>query len=125
VARIKALSIVAPGGSRIASGEKTLEVRRWRPNLGADEDLLIVENRCFLYRDGDIDPDGRAVAVVRISGVRAFTPNDIEAACASSYEDGWLAWEISHLRPIAKPFPAIAARKIYTLDVEDEFLREK
>lgn len=64
---MKALSVVSPSGRKIASGEKTIEVRRWLPDLSPHEDLLIVENDKYLTKTGDIDPDGRAVAIVRIS----------------------------------------------------------
>jgi len=30
---MKALSIVKPNGTRIAQGEKTLEIRRWHPDM--------------------------------------------------------------------------------------------
>jgi hypothetical protein len=50
---MKALSIVTPSGTRIAIGAKTLEIRRWAPDLRADEDLLIVENTRFLREDGE------------------------------------------------------------------------
>lgn len=119
---VKAISIVAPSGRRIASGEKTLEVRRWLPNLDAGEDLLIVENQRFLEKAGDYDPDGYAVALVRIGRVRPFTRDDMKAACASYFEDGWLAWEITHMRPLEKIFQVVAARKIYSIDVESECL---
>lgn len=88
---MKALSIVAPGGSRIASGDKTIEVRRWPPELAPDDDLLIVENGIWLHQDGDEDPDGTAVAIVRVARVRPFTLADMAAACASSFAEGWLA----------------------------------
>nr|WP_256580336.1 ASCH domain-containing protein [Pseudomonas sp. Irchel s3f7] len=58
--------MVRPSGARIASGEKTLEVRHWHPNLDPSEDLLIVENGRFLHIDGD----GIAVAIVRVKAVR-------------------------------------------------------
>ncbi len=73
---IKALSIVRPSGSRIASGEKTLEVRRWKPNLARSEDLLIVENGRFLHDDGDHDENGTPVAIVKVKTVRPFTLAD-------------------------------------------------
>lgn len=85
---MKALSIVAPSGARIANGEKTLEVRRWAPDLQPDEDLLIVENSRFLQNDGEEDQDGKVVAIVRVASVRPFHSTDIVAACASYYEDG-------------------------------------
>jgi len=113
---IKALSIVRPSGSRIASGEKTLEVRRWYPDLDPSEDLLIVENGRFLHNDGDEDFNGIAVAIVRVKAVRPFVLADMQAACASYFEDGWLAWELSDLRPVTHTVIIRAARGIYEVD---------
>lgn len=110
---MKALSIVAPNGSRIAAGQKTLEIRRWAPDLAADEDLLIVENHRFLHHDGETDPLGHAVAIVRVAGWRPFTPEDIPAACASSHEPGWLAWQLTRIRPLSPGPPVLAARGLY------------
>lgn len=110
---MRALSIVAPGGTRIAQGIKRLEIRRWRPDLRADEDLLIVENHRFLHRDGEEDPEGRAVALVRVAAIRPFLPEDITAACASRFEEGWLAWELVDVRAVASSLPIRAARGLY------------
>ncbi|MDD1997280.1 ASCH domain-containing protein [Pseudomonas putida] len=107
--------MVRPSGSRIASGQKTLEVRRWHPDLQPTEDLLIVENGRFLHADGEEDDDGIAVAIVRVKAVRPFILADMEAACASYFEDGWLAWELSDIRPIS-PVTIRAARGIYEVD---------
>lgn len=112
---IKALSVVAPAGQLIATGKKTIEVRKWLPNLSPEEDLLIVENLNYLTKDGDEEP-GVALAVVNISSVRPFTPDDIPAACASSFEEGWFAWEISNVRQVDPAINARAARKIYTVE---------
>lgn len=105
-----------PSGGRIASGVKTLEVRRWYPDLAPCEDLLIVENGRFLHEEGDEDPDGIAVAIVRVKAVRRFVQADMKAACASYFEDGWLAWELSYLRPVTHPVTVRAARGIYEVD---------
>ncbi|OAI86146.1 hypothetical protein AYO28_00175 [Pseudomonas putida] len=113
--RMKALSIVSPGGTRIACGQKTLEIRRWQPGLEPSEDLLIVENTRFLHNDGEQD-DGLAVAIVRVKAVRPFEVGDIEAACASYHEEGWLAWELTDLRAITAPVPMRAERGIYEVD---------
>lgn len=113
---IKALSIVRPSGQRIASGEKTLEVRRWSPNLTPFEDLLIVENGRFLRQEHDEDYDGIPVAIVKVKAVRPFTLSDMEAACASYFEDGWLAWELVSVRPIQTTDRILAARGIYNVD---------
>jgi hypothetical protein len=113
---IKALSIVRPSGGRIASGLKTLEVRRWKPDLAPSEDLLIVENGRFLRRDGDHDEDGVPVAIVRVKTVRPFTLADMEAACASYFEEGWLAWELTEVRPVQSTERVPAARGIYEVE---------
>lgn len=117
--RIKALSIVRPSGSRIALGEKTLEVRRWRPNLAPFEDLLIVENDHFLYNDGDQDNNGVPVAIVKIRVVRPFIFSDMQSACASYFEDGWFAWELVVVRPVQSTQYVLAARGIYEVDFYD------
>lgn len=105
-----------PSGSRIAAGEKTLEIRRWQPQLEPSQDLLIVENGRFLHTDGDEDEAGVAVAIVRVKAVRAFAPEDVPAACASYFEEGWFAWELTDVRPLARPFSALAARGIYEVE---------
>ncbi|WP_407316697.1 ASCH domain-containing protein [Pseudomonas sp. nanlin1] len=108
--------MVRPSGRRIASGEKTLEVRRWHPDLDPCEDLLIVENGRFLHNDGDEDDNGTAVAIVRVKAVRPFILADMQAACASYFEDGWLAWELNDVRPVKHPVTIRAARGIYEVD---------
>lgn len=90
-------------------------MRRWLPPLHPTEDLLIVENDRFLHRDGDEDRDGRPVAIVRVARVRAFTPADIEAACAGTFEDGWWAWELVDVRPLSLRSTVRAARGIYAV----------
>lgn len=115
---IKALSIVHPNGGRIASGKKTLEIRRWYPDLNPSEDLLIVENGRFLHTEGDEDDDGIGVAIVRVRAVRPFVLADMQAACASNFADGWLAWELSDVRPIRHPLSIRAERGIYEVDFE-------
>ncbi len=114
---MKALSVVRPGGSLIASGRKTLEIRRWLPELDPSEDLLIVENGRYLREDGEQDEDGVAVAVVKVARVRPFTPDDVAAACASIFEEGWFAWELVGVRQIPAATRVLAARGIYQVQV--------
>lgn len=120
---MKALSIVAPSGTNIAKGLKTLEIRRWKPEIGSDEDLLIVENARFLHEDGAQDEDGRAVALVKVVNIRPFVPADMAAACANYFEDGWLAGVLADMRPIACEQPVLAARGIYEVDLDPALLR--
>ncbi len=113
---MKTISIVAPNGVRIADGIKTIEVRSWTPEVSPDEDLLIVENKRYLKVEGDVDPDGYAVAVVRVAKVRTFDRKDISAACATSFAEGYYSWELTHVRKLQNPFPVVARRGIYETD---------
>lgn len=75
-----------------------------------------MENGRFLHNDGDEDDNGIAVAIVRVKAVRPFILADMQAACASYFEDGWLAWELSDIRPVTCPVTIRAARGIYEVD---------
>ncbi|KMW72044.1 hypothetical protein TI10_18310 [Photorhabdus luminescens subsp. luminescens] len=120
---MKAISIVAPAGQSIAVGKKTLEIRKWYPDLSDNEDLLIIENQHYLLKDGD-EEIGKAVAIVKIRNIRPFEEQDIEAACASYFESGWLAWELTDVRCIETPIEMIAKRKIYEVDWEPSLVIE-
>lgn len=122
---MKALSVFHPGGSRIATGEQTIEVRGWRPDLCVGEDLAIVENHKPLTFDGDTDLNGRVVAIVKLKAVRPFTTADLGRACALFFEEGKYAWELTDVRPIKPPRgPVTATCKIYDIDVGlDELVR--
>lgn len=75
-----------------------------------------MENERFLHNDGDEDDNGIAVAIVRVKAVRPFILADMQAACASYFEDGWLTWELSDIRPVIPPVTIRAARGIYEVD---------
>ncbi len=115
--RMKALSIVYPGGQKIASGLKTIEVRSWMPPEDLTGDLLIVENHKFLRNDGDTDPDGKVVAIVKIKKVREYLESDIPAAAASRWEPGYYSWELTEVRPISSDAKVLAARHIYEVEI--------
>lgn len=99
----------------IASGTKTLEIRCWAPGIGPAEDLLIVENTHYLREDGEEEADGLPVALVNVRHVRPFALADMAAACATYFEEGWLAWELANIRPIQTSVKVRAARKIYVV----------
>lgn len=59
--RYRALSVVAPAGGWIREGRKTVEVRRWIPDVLPLLDLVIVENAMRLSAGGvSRDPEGIA-----------------------------------------------------------------
>ncbi len=119
----RALSIVAPSGSKIARGDKTLEVRRWTPDELPLRDLLIIENDRYLTEPGATDPAGCAVALVDVVEVSGWRPDQVDEACASYWEEGWMAWRLENVRSVAHQGPVVAARKLYEVDVHLEFSR--
>lgn len=114
-----ALSIVAPSGSKIAQGLKTLEIRSWTPQYLPLNDLVIVENTQYLKHDHEQDI-GLAVAIVDIESVHPWREDEFEAACANYWAEGYFAWVIRNVRPISQPFEVIAQRNIYSVEIEDE-----
>jgi hypothetical protein len=113
-----ALSVVAPAGDWIRSKKKKVEVRRWRPQELPLRDLLIIQNQERLSRYGrQEDLNGKAVALVDVVAVRDWKMDDLEASAASSWEPGWLVWELTNVRPFDYPDPLPARRRIYTIEV--------
>ena len=118
----KALSVVKPAGSLIASGVKSLEIRQWKPDQLPLRDLVIVENQHYLSsKDNPVDPDGHAVAIVDILSAHSWSEDGIAEACANYWEEGWRAWQISNVRPIDPPIPAPAKLKIYEVSLSNDY----
>jgi hypothetical protein len=115
--RYPALSIVAPNATRIAQGLKTIEVRSWCPDQLPIKDLVIVENANFLSQNFPVET-GRAVAMVDVEHVSRWQPDQVQAACASAWSEGYYAWQLSHVRVLTTPFETLAKRKIYFIDID-------
>ncbi|QIF02789.1 ASCH domain-containing protein [Roseimicrobium sp. ORNL1] len=113
-----AISVVAPAGDWIRAGKKTLEIRRWQPEELPLRNLVIVQNHIRLGSDGTTeDPAGMAVALVDVESVEAWREDEIEPACASYWEPGWLAWRLVNVRPIEPPLPCPARLRIYSVEL--------
>jgi len=118
--KFSALSIVSPGGKRILEGKKTLEIRKWKPDVLPLNDLVIVQNENRLSSSGvSEDPNGLAIAVVDIMKVRDWKEDDLEASCGNYWEDGWLAWEIGNVRPLPFSYPVPAKLRIYNIELPE------
>ena len=113
----QALSIVAPSGTYIAQGLKTLEVRSWLPAQLPLKNLVIVENQHYLNDDSD-EEIGRAVAIVDVVSAHAWREDEFEAACANHWAEGYFAWVLENIRPIDPPFTVKAKRKIYLIEMD-------
>jgi hypothetical protein len=113
-----ALSVVAPHGENIALGHKTIEVRSWRPPTSSIKNLLIVENKIYLTQDGQIDFDGRAVAIVDVVSIEPWLPSQVVSACSTGWQPGYYAWHLDNVRPLNTLQKVMAARKLYDIDVD-------
>lgn len=78
--------------------------------------FTIVENHNYLRNEGDIDPAGKVVAIVKIKLTREYVESDIPAAMASRWEPGYYSWELMDIRPVENSKTVIAARGIYDID---------
>ena len=112
--KVKALSMVAPAGDRILSGEKTLEIRSWRPEQLPLKDLVLVQNTRYLLEEGE-EQQGEALAIIHIEAVHAWRQDEIASACANDWQEGYWAWEIAEVRPILSRPAVVAKRKIYDI----------
>lgn len=112
-----AISIVAPSGSAIAAGAKTIEVRSWHPGQLPLLDLLVVENHRYLTVQDPEDVEGVAVAVVDVLEVHDWCPDEVAAACSSGWQPGYLAWSLSNVRPLVGKHRVPARRKLYEVSV--------
>ncbi|HCG6316541.1 TPA: ASCH domain-containing protein [Vibrio parahaemolyticus] len=114
---LKALSVVQPWGSLIAKGTKSLEIRSWSPEKLPIHDIALVQNEVRLTANGQEDPNGIVIAIIDIVGCRAWDRSDCESSGCdeSEFEEGWLAWEITNVRELNRPIPAIAKRGFYEL----------
>jgi len=118
----KCLSIVKPNGNYIASGIKTIEVRRGElPSLPL-KDLIIIENDSYLSKQYP-EEIGMIVAMADVIDVRPWEEKDLIASCAKVYEKGYLAWILSNIRKISYPAQVPAKRKIYELELDEGQLK--
>lgn len=113
-----AISIVAPNGTKIITGLKTIEVRSWLPTISIGEDLVIIENEKYLNEENDLDENAKAIGVVKIKKIRAFEQNDIEKACATYWCEGYYSWELEDIRKFKFPIPAITKKGIYQVELD-------
>lgn len=105
---MKAISIHQPFASLIASGEKTIETRRWATKYRGDLLIVSTQKKNKLFPDL---PLGRVLCVVEVVGCRPMEPCDEEAACCKHYV-GAYAWELSNRRRI-EPFDVRGQQGFY------------
>jgi hypothetical protein len=104
---MKALSVKQPWANMIASGEKTIETRKWYTDYRGL--LLIVSSKT-----PRIEPAGNAIAIAKLIDCRPMTKKDEEEACCEWYL-GAYAWVLTNIKKI-EPFPVRGQLGIFDVD---------
>lgn len=106
----KAVSLKQPWANMIASGQKTIETRKWPTDYRGP--LLVVSSKT-----PDIPPAGYAVALATLVDCRPMTRAD-EASAGCALYRGAYAWVLRDVRRL-RPFPVRGRLGIYDVSVED------
>ena len=104
------MSLHQPWASLIASGQKTIETRRWRTSWRRD--LLICATKLPVVPG---HANGVALCIVRVADCRPMTSADETAACCKRYPRAW-AWILEDLRPI-EPFPVSGKHRLFDVQL--------
>ena len=107
---LKALSLKQPWANMVASGEKTIETRRWPTDYRGS--LLIVSSK-----SPDIPPAGYALAIATLVDCRRMTSSD-EGAAKCRFYQGAYAWVLCDIRRVM-PFPVRGQLGIYEVPVPE------
>ncbi|OGC54096.1 hypothetical protein A2797_02550 [candidate division WWE3 bacterium RIFCSPHIGHO2_01_FULL_48_15] len=105
---MKAISLKQPWANYIASGQKTIETRKW-PTKHRGK-LLIVSSK-----SPNIAPAGYAVAVCEVVDCRPMVAADEKAAMCKVYPGSW-SWVLKNIRPI-EPFPVKGRLGLYEVAI--------
>jgi hypothetical protein len=106
---VKALSLKQPWANLIASGQKSIETRRWATNFRGE--ILIVSSK-----QPRIEPAGCAVAVARLVECRPMTRADERPAMCEMYKNA-IAWVLQDVRPV-RPFPVTGHLGLFDVVVD-------
>jgi hypothetical protein len=113
---MKALSIKQPWANLIASGEKTVETRKWKTDYRGR--LLLCS-----AKEPDIVPAGCAVAIATLVDCRPMSVLDEPQAQCRKY-DGAFAWVFEDVRRI-KTFPVRGELRLFEVAVEETQLEHE
>ena len=104
---MKAISLKQPWANYIASGEKTIETRKWSTKHRGK--LLIVSSK-----SPNIPPAGYALAIAELVDCRPMVKADEKAAMCEVYPKAH-SWILKNIRRI-KPFPIKGQLNLYEVD---------
>lgn len=107
---MKALSLKQPWANMIASGIKTIELRKWTTKYRGP--ILIISSKI-----PNIEPAGMAIAVAYLSDCRPATIGDRKKACHPIYP-GAKAWIFSMVYKIKIPFKVKGQLSLFNVEYE-------
>lgn len=118
---MKALSLLQPWASLVASGKKTIETRVWNTKYRGP--LLICAAKGFDKKFPDEgQPRGVALCIVDVVDCRLMTSADEAGACCEVYPNA-KAWVLENLRVLEQPFPVKGMLNIFETDGSEEAKR--
>src|SRR3990167_11355758 len=103
----KAISLKQPWANLVASGEKTIETRKWSTKYRGD--LIICSSQ-----NPKIEPYGKALCIVELFDIKPMTKKDEKKACIKFYP-GAYSWFLRNLRPISPPSPVKGSLGIFNI----------
>ncbi len=106
----KALSLKQPFANLVASGQKTIETRKWKTDYRGD--LVICSSKTM-----DIAPAGYALCIVELFHIEPMKKEHEIAACCEIY-DGAYSWFLRNLRQLDPIFPVKGQLGIFDLDLK-------
>jgi len=114
-----ALSIVYPAVQNILKGLKSVEIRSWLPPELPLYDLVLVENNLYL-NDGDVDPNGKTIALVDVIKVEEWTYQDSlqqnsHIKIGREWKPGYFLWHLENIREINNKEKCLAKKGIYSI----------
>lgn len=102
---MKAISLKQPWANMVASGEKTVETRKWSTKYRGD--LLICSSQ-----NPKIEPYGKALCIVELYKIVPMKKEHEKNACIKVY-DGAYSWFLRNRRVLKKTFEVKGQLGIY------------
>lgn len=103
----KAISLMQPWASLVASGKKTIETRKWTTNYRGE--IVICSSQ-----KPKIQPAGYALCSAELYHIEPMTKEHEEKACIKVYP-GAFSWFLKNIKPFKKPIAVKGKLGIFTL----------
>ncbi len=107
---MKALSVKQPAANKIASGEKTIELRTWPTKYRGP--VLILSSK-----SPNIEPAGCALAIVDLVDCLPMREEHVIASCASQLYPECYCWILANVHVI-KPVPMKGSLGLFEVDID-------